>query len=141
LRVGVVSNQSGVGRGLLTAGQVAAVNRRVDDLLGPFDTWQVCPHAPEAGCGCRKPAPGLVTAAARDLGVAPWECVVIGDIGSDVQAAVRAGARAVLVPTPVTRSVEIEAAEHIAPSLEAAVDVVVSGCSGAAGRAPVRSAA
>ena len=41
------------------------MNARVEELLGPFDTWQVCPHAPDDGCGCRKPAPGLVLAAAR----------------------------------------------------------------------------
>ena len=44
LKVGVVTNQSGVGRGMLTPEQVAAVNSRVDELLGPFETWQVCPH-------------------------------------------------------------------------------------------------
>jgi HAD superfamily hydrolase (TIGR01662 family) len=101
LSVGVVTNQSGVARGLITEDQVEQVNRRVEELLGPFDTWQVCPH--KAGCGCRKPAPGLVTDAADALGVRPEECVVIGDIGSDVAAARAAGARSVLVPTPQTR--------------------------------------
>src|SRR5947207_9224822 len=43
----VVTNQSGVGRGLITSDQVTAVNRRVDELLGPLGPWIVCPHAPE----------------------------------------------------------------------------------------------
>jgi HAD superfamily hydrolase (TIGR01662 family) len=60
--VGVVSNQSGIGRGLLTRAQVDAVNARVAELLGPFDTWQLCPHAPEEDCACRKPRPGMVLA-------------------------------------------------------------------------------
>ncbi len=81
---GVVSNQSGIARGLLSTAQVSRVNSRVDRLLGPFDTWQVCPHGPDDGCACRKPNPGLVLAAARDLGVPARDCVVIGDIGSDV---------------------------------------------------------
>src|SRR5215213_205397 len=57
LRVGVVSNQSGVARGLLTPVQVDAVNLRVDALLGPLGPFEVCPHGPEDGCDCRKPAP------------------------------------------------------------------------------------
>ncbi len=105
--VGVVSNQSGVARGLITAAQLTAVNGQVDELLGPFGTWQVCPHGAADGCTCRKPAPGLVLAAAAALGVDPAECVMIGDIGADVRAGLSAGARAVLVPTPVTRPEEV----------------------------------
>lgn len=125
LWLGVVTNQSGVARGLLTLDAVAAVNRRIDQILGPFDAWQVCPHGPDAGCLCRKPAPGLVLAAARELGVAGYECAVIGDIGADVQAAVAAGARPVLVPTPVTLPAEIDRAPVAVGSLSAAVDVIL----------------
>jgi HAD superfamily hydrolase (TIGR01662 family) len=106
VRLGVVTNQPGVGRGLITAAQLEAVNRRVDDLLGPFGAWAVCPHDAAVGCACRKPAPYLVQKAAAELGVDPADCVVIGDIGSDAAAAYAAGARAVLVPTPVTRPAE-----------------------------------
>ncbi|MGO2180553.1 D-glycero-alpha-D-manno-heptose-1,7-bisphosphate 7-phosphatase, partial [Cellulosimicrobium funkei] len=121
VRLGVVSNQSGVGRGLLTRAQVDAVNARVEELLGPFDTWQVCPHAPDDACACRKPGPGLVLAAAADLGVEPWRCAVVGDIGADVGAALAAGATPVLVPTPVTRAEEVAAAPCVVPDLAAAV--------------------
>ena len=122
--VGVVSNQSGVARGLIAADELEQVNARVESLLGPFDTWQVCPHAPDARCGCRKPEPGMVTAAARELGLAPDECLLIGDIGSDVDAALAAGARAVLVPTRHTKVAEIDHAHRVAavaPNLRAAV--------------------
>jgi HAD superfamily hydrolase (TIGR01662 family) len=122
--VGVVSNQSGVARGLIHPEELAQVNARVESLLGPFDTWQVCPHAPDGGCSCRKPEPGLVTAAARELGLAPHECLLIGDIGSDVDAALAAGARAVLVPTRHTKVDEIDHAQlvaAVAPNLRSAV--------------------
>jgi len=122
--VGVVSNQSGVARGLINADELARVNDQVESLLGPFDTWQVCPHAPDAGCSCRKPEPGLVRAAAEELGVAPHECLMIGDIGSDVETALAAGARAVLVPTRHTKVDEIDHAYRVAavaPNLRTAV--------------------
>jgi histidinol-phosphate phosphatase family protein len=127
LPVGVVSNQSGIARGVVTAEQVAAVNRRVDALLGGLDTWHVCPHGPEEGCACRKPAPGLVLAAAAALGVPVERVVVIGDIGADLGAARAAGAMGVLVPTPATRAEEVEAAEHVAPTLLAAVRLALDG--------------
>jgi histidinol-phosphate phosphatase family protein len=127
VRVGLVSNQSGVGRGVLTLDQVAAVNARLAELLGAFDTVQVCPHAPEDGCGCRKPAPGMVKAACAELDVDPARCVVVGDIGADVGAAEAAGAVGVLVPTPATRPEEVRAARRRAATLPAAVDAVMAG--------------
>ncbi len=120
-----ISNQSGIGRGLLTRAEVDAVNRRVDELLGPLGPWFVCPHAPQDGCVCRKPAPGLVLAAAAALGVDPSRCVVIGDIGADVDAARAAGARSILVPTPVTLAAEVEAAPVVAATIDEAVDMLV----------------
>ncbi len=121
----VVSNQSGIARGLLTEGDVEAVNARVEELLGPLGPWTHCPHAPEDGCGCRKPAPGLVLRAAAALGVEPQDCVVIGDIGADVEAARAAGARGILVPTPHTLPEEVAAAERVAPDLGRAVDLAL----------------
>ncbi|RKS80219.1 histidinol-phosphate phosphatase family protein/HAD superfamily hydrolase (TIGR01662 family) [Motilibacter peucedani] len=122
--LGVVTNQSGIARGLLTRDQVDAVNGRVDALLGPFDTWQVCPHGPEDGCACRKPGPGMVLAAADALGVEPAAIAVIGDIGADVGAAEAAGATGILVPTPATRADEVDAAARRAGSLTEALDLL-----------------
>jgi histidinol-phosphate phosphatase family protein len=122
---GVVSNQSGVARGLLTEEQVKAVNARIEELLGPLGPWAWCPHAPEDGCGCRKPAPGLVHRAAAALGVEPSRVAVVGDIGADVEAARAAGARAILVPTSRTLDAEVRAAPEVAADLEAAVDVLL----------------
>jgi len=121
----VVSNQSGVARGRIRVEQVEAVNRRVEELLGPLGPWLVCVHGPWEGCGCRKPAPGLIEAAAGALGVDPADCVVIGDVGSDVEAARAAGARSVLVPTAVTREEEVAAAPAVAADLLAAVELLL----------------
>jgi histidinol-phosphate phosphatase family protein len=123
----VITNQSGVARGLLTLEEVAAVNERVEELLGPLGPWLVCPHDPEAGCDCRKPAPGLILQAAQALGVDPGRCAVIGDIGSDVAAARAAGAGAVLVPTPRTRPEEVASAPRVARDLAEAVDLLLGG--------------
>lgn len=127
LRLGVVSNQSGVGRGLLDMHQVAAVNERVQDLLGRFDVVELCPHTSEDECGCRKPAPGMVIRAASRLGIQPERCAVVGDIGTDVEAALAAGARAVLVPTAVTRREEVDAAPAVARDLPEAVAMILGG--------------
>ena len=122
----LVSNQSGIARGLLDRDQVDAVNARMEELLGPVGPKAICPHGPDDGCACRKPRPGLVLQAAEALGVAPERCAVIGDIGADVEAARAAGARGVLVPTPTTRREEIEAADEVAPDLLSAVDLLLN---------------
>ncbi|CAA9513946.1 MAG: hypothetical protein AVDCRST_MAG69-2649, partial [uncultured Solirubrobacteraceae bacterium] len=124
---GVVSNQSGIARGLLTEDQVRAVNARIEELLGPLGPWTWCPHGPDEGCGCRKPAPGMVLEAARRLGVDPRRVAVVGDIGADVEAARAAGARSVMVPTPRTRAEEVAAAPNVAVDLESAVDLLLAG--------------
>ncbi|MEH1125863.1 HAD-IIIA family hydrolase [Micromonospora sp. CPCC 206061] len=125
LKLGVVTNQSGLARGLFTAADLARVNARVDELLGPFDTWQACVHGPGDGCRCRKPAPGMILDAARALGTTPERCVVVGDIGSDMIAAGAAGAAGILVPTEVTRAEEVAAAPAVAGDLGGAVDVIL----------------
>lgn len=125
LATGVLSNQSGVARGILTDADVANVNARIEELLGPFDVWEVCPHAAADGCTCRKPAPGMVHSACRRLGIHAAEAALIGDIGSDVQAAEAAGAIGILVPTPVTRADEVNAARLVARDLAGAVDLLL----------------
>jgi histidinol-phosphate phosphatase family protein len=122
--VGVVSNQSGVAKGLIRPERLDAVNARVEELFGPFDTWQVCVHDDGDDCGCRKPRPGMVLRAAGELGVDPASCVVVGDTGADVEAALAAGARAILVPTARTRELEIHRARRdaeVAHDLAAAI--------------------
>ncbi|MFE2282297.1 D-glycero-alpha-D-manno-heptose-1,7-bisphosphate 7-phosphatase [Streptomyces sp. NPDC059454] len=126
IRTGVVTNQSGIARGLLTEADARRVNRRVDELLGPFDVWAMCPHGPDDGCHCRKPRPGMILRAAGRIRTDPADCAVIGDIGADVEAARRAGALAILVPTPQTRPEETSTAPHVAPDLPTAVRLLLT---------------
>ncbi|MEU3271958.1 HAD-IIIA family hydrolase [Saccharomonospora sp. NPDC006951] len=123
--LGVVSNRSGMPVG---SGASRAVDARVDELLGPFQTWQVCPHRPGDACPCRRPKPGLVLRAADALGVDVRRCVVVGDTGADVDAAAAAGALGVLVPSERTRSDDVTRARkqaRVAPNVAEAVRVAM----------------
>ena len=106
--------------------QLAAVNARVEELLGPFDTWQVCPHDDDAGCALPQTGarPGRWPPPPRSA-PRPRRCVVVGDIGRDMAAAGAAGATGILVPTPVTRPDEVAAAPAVAADLRAAVDLIL----------------
>lgn len=97
----VLSNQSGLARGLITLEQLDAIHQRLRELLAEdgarLDGIFICPHHPEDACSCRKPAPGLVMRARQELGLASDHTVVIGDKASDVGLARNIGATAVFV--------------------------------------------
>jgi histidinol-phosphate phosphatase family protein len=99
----VLTNQSGVGRGYFTMQEVEAVNRRMEELLraqgAALDGIYVCPHAPDEDCPCRKPRPGLVEQAARDLDLDLSRSWMIGDKAADVELARNAGLKSALVLT------------------------------------------
>jgi histidinol-phosphate phosphatase family protein len=101
LGLAVITNQSGVGRGYFTAEQVGQVHRRLGELLEGegvrLDGFYFCPHAPEVGCLCRKPATGLVERAACELGFVPRQCLVVGDRSCDIELGRRIGATTFLV--------------------------------------------
>jgi D-glycero-D-manno-heptose 1,7-bisphosphate phosphatase len=126
LRTGVATNQPGIGLGTLSAEELHRLHARVDELLGPLDVWEVCPHAADAGCDCRKPQPGLLLAAAARLCLRAEDCVFIGDIATDVEAARRAGMASVLVPNSETSPADVAAAPLVAETLLDAVRVVLA---------------
>ena len=106
----VVTNQSGVARGLFDESFVDTVHIRLREMLrmeGAFlDGIYFCPHHPTEGrerylmtCDCRKPAPGLLLQAAADLHLEPVRSYMVGDTLKDIEAGARAGARGVLVRT------------------------------------------
>lgn len=102
-RVAIASNQSGLGRGLLTPDDINAIHRllhtRLAELGGLVDAIFFCPHRPEAQCDCRKPNPGLLLAIRDRFGVNPVDMVVIGDSLRDLESAWAVGATAILVLT------------------------------------------
>jgi D-glycero-D-manno-heptose 1,7-bisphosphate phosphatase len=103
LPVGIVTNQSGIGRGVLDRTVVDAIHARLSAVARDqglhIQVFALCPHHPDEGCYCRKPNPGLILQAASRIGVLPSECLVIGDSVSDYQAAMAAGSQAILVRT------------------------------------------
>jgi D-glycero-D-manno-heptose 1,7-bisphosphate phosphatase len=107
-RLFVVSNQSGVAFGRFGEAALAGVEARLRALLGaigvPLGGFSYCPHHPEGtvavyarACGCRKPSPGMIEAAARTHGIDPVRSWLIGDILDDIEAGRRAGCRTVLI--------------------------------------------
>jgi D-glycero-D-manno-heptose 1,7-bisphosphate phosphatase len=103
VRVAVATNQSGVGRGLFDAATLGAIHRRMTAEIrrvgGKLDKIVYCPHHPDAGCDCRKPKPGLLMSLAREYGRSLRGVPCIGDSRRDIEAAVAAGARPILVLT------------------------------------------
>jgi histidinol-phosphate phosphatase family protein len=99
----LVSNQSGIGRGIITADQALQVHRQVLASLAPYGVWVAaayyCRHVPEEGCSCRKPAPGMLLRAAAELGLDLSRAFMIGDKPSDIEAGTRAGCRTILLTT------------------------------------------
>jgi len=127
----VITNQSGIGRGLLTVAEVDAIHSELLRRLAAegvnVAAIYYCPHAPEANCDCRKPRIALANQAATDLGgFDPSQSVVIGDKTSDIEFGRALGARTILVRTGYGREHEHAAkADAIADSLEQAALVAL----------------
>ena len=97
----LITNQSGIARGYFDAATLGRIHDRLQCMLAAeglrLEAIYFCPHGPDDGCDCRKPAPGMVTTAMRDLGFRPEEVVVVGDSDADMGAAAAAGVRGVRV--------------------------------------------
>jgi D-glycero-D-manno-heptose 1,7-bisphosphate phosphatase len=100
-KVVIVTNQSVVGRGLILLKTAQEINQRLINLIrdhgGQIDGVYMCPHKPEDGCSCRKPLPGLLLQAAKDLSLDLQHSWMIGDAWSDVQAGEAAGMRGTIL--------------------------------------------
>jgi len=103
----VISNQSGIIRGLITKENVEAVNRRINELLVDYnvsiDAFYYCPYHPEFNteeeCSCRKPSPEMVLKAADDLKIDLSKSFFIGDAVSDIECGINSGVKTILVKT------------------------------------------
>jgi D-glycero-D-manno-heptose 1,7-bisphosphate phosphatase len=134
-RVVIVTNQAGVGKGLIAAETAEQINLRVVEAIagmgGRVDGLYVCPHTSEDRCECRKPKPGLLTRAAEELGIDLPASYMIGDALSDIAAGQRVGVKqAILVLTGRGREQRRLEKTGLAPfgvkrSLSEAVDMIL----------------
>ncbi|MCX5767129.1 MAG: HAD family hydrolase [Gemmatimonadetes bacterium] len=130
----IVTNQSGIARGLLTEADYRAVQARLDDLLaerGAFlDGHYFCPHHPDFGgpCECRKPGTALYTQAALELAVSLKDSVWVGDRWRDIAPALHFGGRGILVPNAATPPDDLAKAREqleVAATLTDAVHMIL----------------
>ncbi len=136
----VVTNQSGIARGMLTENDLRHIHdelrRRLASRGARLDAIYYCPHHPEAAvkayrkrCRCRKPAPGLFRRAAREMDLDLARSFAVGDSARDLEAGRRAGCRTVLVRTGYGARTERECgdgcAEAVADDLSGAVDWIL----------------
>ena len=128
----LITNQSGIARGLFDADTLGRVNARMEALLLAagvhLDGIYWCPHGPDDGCRCRKPRTGLVTAAAKAHGFNPAESIVVGDDAADIELGRNLGAMTILVLTGHGASVLEEnrvRPDHTVADLGAAADLIL----------------
>ncbi len=136
-RLIIVTNQSGVARGLMSQDDLAAIHAKLNALLdragASLDAIYFCPHHPNDGCDCRKPNRGMIDQAVRERGVDLERAYLIGDHVRDIELAKCIGARSILVTTGVVRPHELEGLsatmlnpDWIASSMTEAADWLLS---------------
>ncbi len=132
-RLIVVTNQSGVGRGFFSAGDLDGIHAKLRYLLGEagvsLDAIYVCPHHPDDGCDCRKPNRGLIDRAVSEQRIDLTRSYLIGDHARDIELAKRVGSRGILVTTGAVLPEQVEGLtasgpvpDRVASSLAEAVD-------------------
>jgi D-glycero-D-manno-heptose 1,7-bisphosphate phosphatase len=127
-RLIIITNQSGIGRGLFTLDQYRAVEAEVLRQLGVdlIDATYFCPHVPGQQSTHRKPAPGMVVQAALDHQIDLSRSFLIGDKEIDVECAHNAGVRAIRVRTEIQRDIEATKADWVADDVLAAVEIILT---------------
>ena len=126
----LITNQSAIGRGILTIDGLEEIHERLFELLaadgGKLDAVYFCPHHPDDGCSCRKPYPGMITQAAAEHRIDLEDSYMIGDKITDIEAGMAAGCKPILVrPDDPVRS-----ASDISPvtdTLYSAVQMIIRG--------------
>ena len=125
----VITNQSGIGRGLFNEQQYRAVEAELTRQIGTdvIDASYFCPHLPDAGCKCRKPSPEMVLQAAREHNVDLGRSFFIGDKQSDVECGRSAEVKTILVRTGYGRNTNEKHADFVVNDLNEAVDLILAG--------------
>jgi len=116
IRVILVTNQSAIGRGFITADGLHLIHRKLAELLqtdgGTIDAVYYCPHIPSEGCACRKPNIEMIQQAAEYFSLDLSQCYFVGDKASDLEAADKAGVSGVLVMTSDYSDAAVRAKER-----------------------------
>jgi len=127
-RLVLITNQSGIARGLFSLSTLAQIHERLRQMLEALGVRLAgiyfCPHGPAEGCDCRKPQLGLMRQAAQELGFDMSRSIVIGDKVSDIEFGQRAGALTVLIGNP--ESPLPTAPDFVVENLGAAADIISS---------------
>jgi D-glycero-D-manno-heptose 1,7-bisphosphate phosphatase len=123
----IITNQSGIGRGLMTAEQYRAVEAQVlQQLDGLIEATYFCPDVPGQHSSCRKPAPGMILQAKREHGIDLPCSFFIGDKEIDVECGRNAGVRTIRVQTGLQRDTTGSKADWVAEDLPAAVEIILA---------------
>jgi len=127
-RLVIVTNQSGIARGMLSVATLSLIHERLREMLAAhgvhLDGIYFCPHAPGDACECRKPNQQLMVQAAADLGFDQSKAVVIGDKDSDVEFGQRAGARTMLIGNSSGRSATAVTPDYFIANLTDAAEIL-----------------
>jgi D-glycero-D-manno-heptose 1,7-bisphosphate phosphatase len=133
----LITNQSGIARGYFDAARLEQIHDRLRSMLAAegltLEAIYVCPHGPDDGCECRKPAPGMVNSAMRDLGFGPDQAVLIGDSNADMGAAAAASVAGLRVAS-AGKSAAIGAAADFLEAAQRACVLLAEREAGHAGR-------
>ena len=133
-RVILISNQSGIGRGLMRNEDLEMIHkemkRQIEEAGGKVEKIYVCPHHPDDKCSCRKPQPGLLLQAAKVNNIDLAKSFFVGDSATDIEAGNRVGCITIQVgstpadspPTAITKP------QYLAKNLSDAVDIILSDC-------------
>ncbi len=125
----VISNQSGIGRGLITRTDLKKIHQKMTEglkkagvcLQGIF----ICPHSPADQCDCRKPSPKLILQAARKHRLNLWQSYMVGDKETDVETGLRAGLQTVLISEGRAKAGGVIRPDHVAKDLNAAAQWIL----------------
>lgn len=130
----IISNQSAVGRGIISIDMLHTIHRTLQNELqkkgGRIDGIYVCPHAPAIRCACRKPEPGLFLQAAKEHNITLSDAWFIGDSKTDLLAGKCAGIHIILIRTN-QNNIDADdelAADYTCNSLAEAVDFLIKNC-------------
>ena len=128
----VITNQSGIGRGFFNEKQYRAVEERVSALTGKsvIDATYHCPHLPPDRCKCRKPAPGMILAAARNHDIDLAHSFFIGDKQSDIECGRNAGVKTILVRTGYGKETDERLADLVAEDFGQAAELILGTAQG-----------